>query len=135
MKVLKSKTITVYPKATGANTQYYDMESADEAYVYNWLYRLQSDMGELCTYDPELQRDWFKRRPSTFPKGKQGPNSYASMLGGICSAKIQNANKNLSEAQLDAVEHLFTIIADYYAGEEHPPESVRFTKKLFSIEA
>jgi hypothetical protein len=133
MKVLKSKTITVYPKKTNADTQYYDMDSADEAYIYNWLYRLQSDMGELCTYDPELQRDWFKRRPGIFPKGKQGPNSCASILGGVCSAKIQNANKNLSDAQLDAVEYLFTIIADYYSQEIDPPQSIRFDKKLFTI--
>lgn len=133
MKVLKSKTITVYPKKTSADTQYYDMDSSDEAYIYNWLYRLQSDMGELCTYDADLQRDWFKRRPGMFPKGKQGPNSCASILGGVCSAKIQNPNKNLSEAQLDAIEYLFTIIADYYADEPNPPEAVRFNKKLFII--
>lgn len=132
MKQVKTRNIIVYPKQTSAGTQYYDMDSQDEVFIYNWLYRLNADMGEICTYDPELQRDWFKRRPGLFPKGQNGPNSYASILGGICSAKLQNVNKNLSEAQLDAVEQLFTIIADYYSEEPNAPIAIRFKKQLFS---
>lgn len=134
MKVLKTRNIDVFPKNTSAGTQYWDMDARDEAYIYQWLYRLVSDMSEQCTIDEDLRRDWYKRRPSQFPKGKNGPNSFASMLGGICSAKIQNPNKNLSDPQLDAVETYFNIIAQYYADETDPPIAIRFVKKLFTVE-
>jgi len=134
MKVIKSRTIDVTPKHTSAKTQYWDMEPDDEAYVYTWLYRLLADMSELSTFDEDLKKEWFKRRPGSYPKGKQGPNSHASMLGGICSAKLKDPKKNLSDPQLDCVEDLFDIIADYYANEEDAPKSVTFHKKLFSLE-
>jgi hypothetical protein len=134
MKAIKTRTIKVFPKHTSANTQYFDMDTDDTVYIYNWLYRLLADMSEQSTYEPEFQREWFKRRLGVFPKGKNGPNSYASMLGGICSAKIQHPNKNLSAPQLDAVELFFDMIASFYADEEQPPTSVTFQKSLFSLE-
>ena len=133
MKIIKSKTITVTPKISSAKTQYWDMEPEDEAYIYKWLYRLLADMSELSTHDEELKKEWFKRRPGSYPKGIKGPNSHASMIGGICSAKLKDANKNLSDAQLDCVEDLFDIIADFYSDEEDAPKSVTFRKQLFSI--
>ena len=134
MKVIKTRTIEIFPKATSANTTYYDMEPDDSAYIYKWLYRYLADMAELCTHDEEIKKEFFKRRPGLFPKGKNGPNSFASMLGGICSAKIANPNKDLSESQLDAVSLLFDLISDYYSSEEDPPKSVAFNKKLFVVD-
>lgn len=135
MKILKSRTIDVYPKHSSANTQYYEMDSKDEAWMYYWLHRVLSDMNEECTWDPEVCKDWHKRRPNTFPKSWNGPNSYASIIGGICRMKLQNAKKNLSEPQLESVELVFQFIAQYYDSKEETekPEAIRFLKKLFPV--
>lgn len=131
--LIKSRTIAVYPKTTNADTQYWDMDEDDQAYIYQWLYRLMSDMQELATYDAELQREWFKRRPGIYPKGKQGPNSHASILGGICSAKLRDSKKNLSTPQLDVVQVMMDIVAQQYSAEPNAPASVVFEKKIFTI--
>lgn len=131
--LIKSKTISVYPKSTAANTQYWDMDAEDEAYIYKWMYRLLADIAESATYDAELQRDWFKRRPGVYPKGHQGPNSHASILAGICSAKLKDPKKNLSTPQLDVVEQIMDVVAQYYDNDPEQPESVKFDRKIFSI--
>ena len=133
MKTIASRNIVVYPKTTGAGTQYWDMDEDDQAYIYTWLYRLMSDMQELATYDAELQREWFKRRPGLYPRGKQGPNSHASILGGICSARLRDHKKNLSTPQLDVVERMMDIVAQQYSDEELAPTSIIFEKRIFTI--
>jgi hypothetical protein len=135
MKIIKSRKVAITPKNTSAGTQYWDIDSADdEAYIYKWLYRLICDMSELCTHDEEMRREWFKRRPGLYPKGKSGPNSHASIIGGICSAKLTQPNKNLSTPQLDSVEAMFDIIANYYSNEEDAPTSIGFDKQIYSID-
>jgi len=131
--LIKSRTVAVYPKSTGANTQYWDMDANDEAYIYKWMYRLLADIAERATYDAELQRDWFKRRPGVYPKGQQGPNSHASILAGICSAKLRDSKKNLSTPQLDVVEQIMDVVAQYYDNDPEQPESVKFDRKIFTI--
>lgn len=133
MKPIRSRTIPAYPKNTQAQTQYWDLDPDDEAYIYRWLYRLLADITEHSTYDTELQRDWFKRRPGTYPKGQNGPNSHASILAGICSAKLRDAKKNLSTPQLDVVETMMDIVAQYYSEDPEAPESVKFERKVFTI--
>jgi hypothetical protein len=134
-KVLPAKRdIVLYPKHTSANTQYYDMDPDDEAFVYQWLMRFMADMCMEATWHPEIQKDWYKRKPTALPKSVNGPNSNASMIGGICAQKLENPNKNLSEPQLDAVESFFEIISQYYAEVENPPQAIRFVKKLFTLE-
>lgn len=126
-----ARNIKIHPKATSASTTYYDMNKDDEGYIYQWLMRFMANIAEEATFDSEIQREFFKRRPNTFPKGKNGPNSIASMLGGIVSAKLQNPNKNLSEPQLDVVEMIFDQIEKYYANDPDAPKTVRFQKSLF----
>lgn len=133
MKKLRSRTIAAYPKHTSADTQYWDIDAEDEVYIYNWLYRLLADITERATYDTELQRDWFKRRPGVYPKGQNGPNSHASILAGICSAKLRDAKKNLSTPQLDVVEVMMDVAAQYYDELPDAPDSVTFERKIFTI--
>lgn len=134
MKPLKVREIEIYPKNTTASTIYYDMDGRDEEYLYRWMYRLMADMQEYLTQDEQLCKEWFRRRPRQFPKGQFGPNSQGSMLGGLCSAKLANPNKNLSQPQLDAVEYFFNLIAHFYAHEEDPPQAIRFRKRLYEIQ-
>jgi hypothetical protein len=134
MKPIPSRRINAYPKVTNADTQYWDLDGDDEAYIYQWLYRLLADMSETCTFDADMQKEWFRRRHGFWPKGKNGPNSHASILGGICSAKLRDSKKNLSTAQLDAVEVLFEAIAHHYSAEPNPPEAVVFDRRLFTTQ-
>ena len=133
MKPIRSRTIPAYPKNTQAQTQYWDLDPDDEAYIYRWLYRLLADITEHATHDAELQRDWFRRRPGVYPRGQHGPNSHASILAGICGAKLRDAKKNLSTPQLDVVEQMMDIVAQYYSEDPEAPESIKFERKVFSL--
>lgn len=131
MRIKKAeRKIQVYPKHTNASTTYYEMQQDDEWHLYRWLQRLLADMTEIATYDEEVRREWFKRRPGLYPKGEHGPNSHASVLGGIVSAKLQNPKKNLSEAQLDIVQSLFIMVEDYYSDEPEAPVAIIFERTL-----
>ena len=133
--IIKSRKICITPKNTSANTQYWEIEDPkDESFVYTWLYRIVCDISEHATFDEDVKKEWFRRRPGTYPKGKNGPNSHASIIGGICSAKLMNPNKNLSTPQLDAVEAMFDFIETFYKDEENPPTSIGWEKKIFSVE-
>lgn len=129
----QKRTVDAYPKHTGAGTQYWDIEPDDEAYIYKWLMRLLCDFTMESTWNTDVQQDWFKRRPTTYPKSMYGPNSHASILAGICEQKLSNPNKNLSEPQLECVEKLFDVIAQYYANEPEAPQAITFRRKIFTI--
>lgn len=132
MKSIPTRTIPIRSKATVANTEYWEMASDDQAYVYHWLMTLQSDMMEAVTFDEELRREWFRRRPGLYPRGRRGPNSHASILAGICSQKLRNPSHDLSTPQLDAVEQMFDIIAQYYSDQPDPPRAIRWQRELFA---
>jgi hypothetical protein len=68
-----------------------------------------------------------------YPKGQNGPNSHASILAGICSAKLRDAKKNLSTPQLDVVERMMDVAAQYYDDLPDAPDSVVFERKIFTI--
>lgn len=133
MRTLQTRVVRIYPRNNTATTEYWDMEPEDETYIYQWLMRLMADMSEQATADPEFQREWFRRRPGLHPRGRSGPNSHASILGGICSAKIQNPRRNLSTPQLDTVEYMFNLIAQYYSDLPEPPTAVAFQRAIFEI--
>lgn len=125
------KHIPIIPKITRANTQYYELAADDEAYIYTWLTRFLGDCAELATQDAELQRDLFRRRPDVLPRGRRGPNSVASFIGGVIAAKMANPRHNLSESLLDPLENIFEIIARQYSEDDPAPEPIRFRRELF----
>lgn len=128
------RTITILPRLTGAKTQYYDISAEDEAYIYDWLIRFLADASELATHDEDLRREWFRRRPKLYPRGRQGPNSMASMIGGMISARIANPRHNISDAQLESLEQIFDTIRDLYYNDDvnNPgPQTIRFRRQLF----
>ena len=126
-----NRIITILPKVTSAKTQYYDMSDDDTAYIYDWLIRFLADLTELATHDEELKKEWFKRQPKLYPKGVKGPNSTASMVAGIISAKLSNPKHNISDPQLEPLESIFEMIEVLYSGADNPPQSIRFQKSLF----
>lgn len=134
MKINKLPTyceIKIIPKHTSAKTQYYELDPEDEAYLYDYMIRFLADISEVATHHPEIQQEYFKRQPKAFPKGEKGPNSFASMLGGIISAKVWNSNHNISEPQLEPIEAIFDTLADFYKELPNAPQPIKFKKSLF----
>ena len=127
----QARTVTILPKVTAARTQYYDMSDEDTAYIYDWLIRFLADLTELATHDEELRREWFRRQPRQYPKGQRGPNSTASMVAGIISAKLANPKHNISDPQLEPLEHIFDMIETLYDCLDNPPQRIVFRKSLF----
>lgn len=126
-----TRHIPIMPKITAAKTQYYEIDADDEAYIYQWLTRFLADTAEMATFDADLQRDLFRRRPDTLPRGRNGPNSIASFVGGIVAARLVNPQHNLSESLLDPLENIFDMIANMYDQEAAAPDAIRFKRKLF----
>lgn len=125
------RTVTILPRVTAARTQYYDMSDADTVYIYDWLIRFLADLTELATHDEELKREWFRRQPRRYPKGTRGPNSTASMIAGIIAARLANPKHNISEPQLEPLEHIFDMIETLYDDLDNPPQRIVFRKSLF----
>ena len=98
------------------------------------MIRFLADITEIATHHPEIQQEYFKRQPKLFPKGEKGPNSFASMLGGLISAKVWNSNHNISQPQLEPIEVIFDTIVDFYKDLPNAPMKVKFKTSLFARE-
>jgi hypothetical protein len=127
------RTIRIWPKQTAAKTTYYDITEDDSAYLYRWLMQFLCDCTELATHHSEYQREWMKRRPSTFPKGQNGPNSLASMIAGIAGAKLTNPKHNISEPQLDALVSIFNELVPMYEDLEDRPQRIEFERVITRV--
>ena len=132
MQTPQTRTIKLLPKITQAQTQYYDMDPEDSAWIQHWLTRFLADISELATYHEDIAREYFRRQPRQLPRGRHGPNSIASMIGGIVSQTLQNPRRNLSEPQLDPLELVFEIMQPLYADENLP--RIRFERSLLRIQ-
>lgn len=132
MQTPQTRTIKLLPKITQAQTQYYDMDPEDSAWIQHWLTRFLADISELATYHEDIAREYFRRQPRQLPRGRHGPNSIASMIGGIVSQTLQNPHRNLSEPQLDPLELVFEIMQPLYADENLP--RIRFERSLLRIQ-
>jgi len=119
------------PKHTGAGTQYYEIDYEEECYLYDWMIKFLADITEVATHNPDIQREYFQRKPKLFPKGQHGPNSFASMLAGILSTKLHNPKHNLSEPVLESIELIFDTLVEYYKDLPNAPERIQFRQSLF----
>jgi len=123
------KTITALPKITNAPVQYWELDPKEEQWIYEWLQKIQSVMCEAVTHDRTLRDIWFKRRPKELPHGRMGANSYASIIGGLVKSKLDNPERNLTDAQLTALETIFTVVSEWLPG----CEKIEFKKKVYRI--
>jgi len=87
-------------------------------------------MAEVVTYSTGARDFWFDPRPQELPRGRQGYNSYGSIIGGIITAKLHQPDRNLSEPQLQALERIFAVAAEYF--EDIP--RVEFRRRLWSYQ-
>jgi len=133
-------TVPIFPKETSAKTQYYELDSDCEEYIYYWLERFLADASEVITHDEELRNMLLKRKPKLFPKGKRGPNSILSFTGGMVANKKVNDDKNISEPQLEGLEFLFNLMSNYYHNNNQPHVGkfkeclpIQFRKSFFGM--
>ena len=124
------RTIKIVPKHSGAATQYYEMNVEDEAYIYDWMIKFLADITEIASHNAELMNNFFNRNRD-FPKGRNGPNSFASMLAGVISAKLHNPKHNISAPLLDPIETIFDVLVEYYKDLPNAPERIKFKPNLF----
>ena len=130
MKPLKSRVMPVYPKSTSADTKYWDIDNTDRSYLFEFMVRYLANMAEVCTTDADIQRDFYRRRPNRWPRGRFGPNSDASIIGGIIDQLLKG--HDLTTAHLDAIEQIFDTIGQMYA--DAGGQAIRFDRRVFRIE-
>lgn len=121
------RKIVITPKNTAANTQYWEMSAEDRAWLMVSFMEFLTDIQEIATHDDMIRQEMFRRRPSTYPRGRRGPNSHASMLGGITRTLLDG--RDITTAHIDVIEALSDLVAAY----DHS-EPVRFERRLWSTQ-
>jgi hypothetical protein len=140
-----AKQIMYDPKITSANTQYNTISSTDMAYLQMELIRYMALMGELTkNRDRDVQNvinQWYSKRTSTLPKGKDGQNTPESFIAGLLNNLMFGNQNDLSQIQMDAIENIsanMTLIYEAVSGLKLQPntlsmEKIEFRQRLFSM--
>lgn len=121
------RKIPIWPKTTGAGTQYWEMSDEDRAWLLEHMTRFLAAMSEHMTADTDIRAEMFRRRGTGYPRGRQGPNSHASMLGGVITTLLDG--RDITTPQLDAIETLTDLIAVYST-----TPSARFARRIWSLD-
>jgi hypothetical protein len=122
------KRIAISPKNTQAQTQYWEMSAEDRVWLMQRLVSFQCDMQEISTHDSAIRHEMFRARPTTYPRGRRGANSHASMLAGLTRTLLDG--RDITTPQIDALEGIMDLVAAY----EHT-DSVRFDRKFWRNDA
>jgi hypothetical protein len=107
-----TKVINYVPKQTTAKTIYRELREEDHTWLLSqlstWLVKMAT-LSNTTNEDLRALRDqyWRKRR-TNLPKGKDGTNSPESMVAGILDNMLYSTNlqRDFSEKQCDAIEDI-----------------------------
>lgn len=112
------KRITFIPKITNARTNYREISIDDMAWIQQEMIRWLSLMAETDQYrDPEVKfiRDqWWHKKTSTLPKGREGQNTPCSFVGGLVNNMIFGEQRDLTDKQMDALMNISHILGAAY---------------------
>lgn len=104
------KIIYYTPKFTSARTQYVTIDKDDMLWVQMELIRWLSLMGALDgnrNQDiKQIQRQWWYKKTSTLPKGRDGQNSPLTFVSGILNNLMFGTQHDLSQVQMEALENI-----------------------------
>ena len=123
-----AKTIPYVPKITGAKTQYREISDESRSYVLNTLMRglvLMSTLSNTTNEDlKSVRNDYWRKRRSTLPRGRDGMNSPESMVAGILQNMLyaEQPQHDFSDKQMDAIED----ISNWFAAMDDSFEPIRF---------
>lgn len=112
------RRINYIPKITAARTNYREISSEDMDWLQLELIRWLSLMAECDQYrDAEVKyvRDqWWHKRTSTLPKGKEGQNTPCSFVGGLVNNIMFGNQRDLTDKQMDAITNISHILGSAY---------------------
>jgi hypothetical protein len=112
------KRIKYVPKLTGAKTEYREINQEDMSWIQQELIRWLSIMAETDQYrDPEVKyvRDqWWHRRSSNLPKGREGQNTPCSFIGGLVNNLVFGQQRDLTDRQMEAIMYISHIMGSAY---------------------
>jgi hypothetical protein len=112
------RRISYIPKITSARTNYREISSEDMDWLQLELIRWLSLMAECDQYRDEevkfVRDQWWHKRTSTLPKGKEGQNTPCSFIGGLVNNIMFGEQRDLSDKQMDAITNVSHILGSAY---------------------
>ena len=105
-----TKTIHFIPKFTSAKTTYRELHETERAWLLNEMLQWVVKMATLSNTTNEdlksLRNDYWRKRRSTLPRGRDGQNSPESMIAGILENMLysDNPQRDFTEKQCEAIE-------------------------------
>lgn len=110
---MATKAIPYVPKVTGARTNYREISQEDHDWLIQSLLKAMVKMGTLSNTTIEDQKavrdQWYRRRRSSLPRGRDGQNTPESMIAGILDNMLygDTPQRDFSDKQMDSIEDIF----------------------------
>lgn len=126
-----TRMVSYLPKNTAANTEYRDVCEGDHSWLLNQLMQYLVMMATLTTSKSEDNKiviaEYWRKKRSNLPKGREGQNSPESMVAGIIENMLYATvpQKDFTAKQCTAIEDISHWM--------HAIDSVRFEKIMFQI--
>lgn len=117
------RIIKYVPKITAAKTHYREIDPEDAVWLQSqlilWLALCSELQQRRDTDSEEFIRHWWTKRNSTMPKGQHGPNSPQSFVGGMVNNLVYGSQRDLSDRQMDAIQHCAAVISQWFPDVDH----------------
>ena len=116
-----------------AKTEYRNINPEEHGWLISYLFRVLCRMSTLSTTNTEdlktLRDQWWRRRRTTLPRGRDGQNSPESMVAGILENMLYSdtPQRDFSAKQCDAIEEISNWMA---AVDDKEFDTIRFAIRI-----
>lgn len=115
-----TRIIKYIPKITSARTEYREIDAEDMAWLQTELIRWLATSAEIQQRRDEdaeyFHKHWWCKRTQTLPKGKNGPNSPQSFIGGLVNNLVFGTQRDLSDRQMDSIQMIALVMGQAFEG-------------------